>query len=153
VEQPKPEERTVDQRAMFPGRGNTASTALGQGAAGEPGNQGTPPGTPGVHVYGEGGDVGGGIKFVLKGRDPVGKIPKLAGPETIKEQVTVVVDIKVDKNGNVIYVRAGAKGTSSMDYPELFTAAEKAARELKFTPTDVLEQKGTIICTFKLKGD
>ena len=96
VEQPKPPERTVDTRAMYPGRGDATSSAVNQGEAGGQGNQGVPTGAPNVHVYGEGIDVGGG----LTGRGIVGNLPKPV--YNVQDQGVVVVSITVDRDGNVI---------------------------------------------------
>ena len=139
-----PVERTVDTRAMYPGRGDASSTATGQGEAGGQGNQGVPTGAPNVHVYGEGINVGGG----LAGRGIVGALPKPA--YNIQEQGVVVVAITVDRDGNVTEATSGARGTTTLNRT-LFDAAEKAARQTKFSRNpNVLEQKGTITYTFKL---
>lgn len=149
-ETPKPVERTVDQRAMFPGRGNTASTATSQGEAGGQGNQGVTTGAPDVHVYGEGGDTGGGT-FSLSGRSLQGRLPRPA--YNSKEQGTVVVEITVDKDGNVTNALAGVRGSTTLD-KTLLDAATKAARQAKFNrKPDAPVQKGTITYIFKIQGE
>jgi len=149
-EQPKPVERTVDQRAMYPGRGDAASTATSQGEAGGQGNQGVPTGAPDIHVYSEGGDAAGN-KWALSGRGLVGRLPLPS--YNVQDQGTVVVEITVDKNGNVINARAGVKGTNTPN-KTLHDAAEKAARQAKFTPNpNAIEQKGTLTYIFKLLGE
>ena len=146
VEQPKPVERTVDTRAMYPGRGNAESTATNQGEAGGQGNQGVPTGAADVHVYGEGIDVGGG----LTGRGIVGNLPKPV--YNVQDQGVVVVSITVDRDGNVIRASAGAKGTTVFN-KTLLDAAERAARQAKFARNpNAIEQTGTITYTFKLQG-
>ena len=150
VEQPKPVERTVDTRAMYPGRGNDASTATSQGEAGGQGNQGVTTGAPDVHVYGEGGDTAGN-KWALSGRGLVGRLPLPA--YTVQDQGIVVVAITVDKNGNVTKATAGVKGSTTLNRT-LLDAAEKAARQAKFTPKpDVVEQTGMLTYIFKLQGE
>ena len=150
VEQPKPVERTVDQRAMFPGRGDPASTATSQGEAGGQGNQGVSTGAADVHVYGQGGDAAGN-KWALTGRGLVGGLPLPA--YNVQDQGTVVVEITVDKNGNVINARAGVRGTTTPN-KTLHDAAEKAARQAKFTQNpNAIEQKGTLTYIFKLQGE
>jgi TonB family protein len=150
VEPPKPPERTPDQRAMFPGRGNQASTATSQGEAGGQGNQGVPTGAADVHVYSEGGDAAGN-KWGLSGRGLIGGLPLPA--YNVQEDGIVVVSITVDKNGNVTRVTPGVKGSSTLN-KALLDAAEKAARQAKFTPNPKdIEQVGTITYVFKLRGD
>ena len=144
VEATRPAERTVDARAMYPGRGDASSTATSQGEAGGQGNQGVPTGAPNVHVYGEGIDVGGG----LAGRGVVGGLPKPA--YNVQEQGVVVVSITVDRDGNVTEATSGARGTTTLNRV-LLDAAERAARQTKFSRNpNVVEQKGTISYTFKL---
>jgi len=144
VEAPVPVERTVDARAMYPGRGDASSTATSQGEAGGQGNQGVPTGAPNVHVYGEGIDVGGG----LAGRGIVGNLPKPA--YNVQEQGVVVVSITVDRDGNVTKATSGARGTTTLN-KTLLDAAERAARQTKWARNpNVLEQTGTISYTFKL---
>jgi len=150
VEQPKPVERTVDERTLFPGRGDAASTATSQGAAGGQGNQGVPTGAADVHVYGEGGDAAGN-KWALSGRGLVGRLPLPA--YNVQDQGTVVVTITVDKNGNVTKATPGARGSTTLN-KILLDAAEKAARQAKFTPNpNVVEQTGTLTYIFKLQGE
>ena len=151
VEPAKPVERTVDQRALYtPGRGDPASTATSQGEAGGLGNQGVPTGAPDVHVYGEGGDAAGN-KWGLTGRNLVGRLPL---PDyKVNEDGVVVVTITVDKDGNVIRVVAGARGTTTLN-KALHDACEKAARQAKFDrKPDAIEQTGTITYIFKLQGN
>ncbi|MDR1171515.1 MAG: hypothetical protein LBL24_03575 [Bacteroidales bacterium] len=151
VEQPKPVERTVDTRAMYPGRGNAASTATSQGEAGGQGNQGVTTGAPDVHVYGEGGDVGGGNKFALTGRSLVGRLP--LPTYNVQDQGIVVVAITVDKDGKVIKATPGAKGSTTLN-KILLDAAGEAARQAKFSrKPDAIEQTGTITYIFKLQGE
>ena len=140
----KPVERTVDPRSLYPGRGETSSTANSQGEAGGQGNQGTPSGAPNVHVYGEGIDIGGG----LEGRGTVGGLPRPI--YNVQEHGVVVVAITVDKDGRVLEANAGAKGSTTLNQT-LLDAARKAALQTKFSANpNRLEQKGTITYTFKL---
>ena len=150
VEQPKPVERTVDARAMYPGRGDPSSTATSQGEAGGQGNQGVPTGAPDVHVYGQGGDAAGN-KWGLANRGLVGRLPLPA--YNVQEDGTVVVEITVDKNGNVTQARPGVRGTTTLN-KTLWDAAERAARQAKFTTNpNVVEQTGMITYIFKLQGN
>ena len=147
VEQPQPVERTPDPRAMFPGRGDASSASTSQGEAGGQGNQGSPTGAPNVHVYGEGIEVGGG----LAGRGTVGNMPQPS--YNVNDHGVVVVEVTVDREGNVTNARAGVRGTTTSN-SALHDAAVRAARQIKFTRNpNVLEQTGTITYTFKLRGD
>jgi len=151
VETSKPVERTVDQRAMYPGRGDQASAATSQGEAGGQGNQGVPTGAPDVHVYGEGGDTAGN-KWGLSGRGLVGRLP-LPSYDVKNDYGIVVVEITVDKSGNVTKARSGVRGTTTPN-KTFWDAAEKAARQAKFTANNnAIEQVGTITYIFKLQGE
>ena len=147
VEEPKPVERTVNQQAMYSGRGN--ASAASQGEAGGQGNQGVATGAPGVHVYGEGSDAGGN-KWGLSGRGLVGRLPLPS--YNVQEAGVVVVTITVDKDGNVTRATPGARGSTTLN-KTLLDAAEKAARQAKFSrKPDAIEQTGTITYIFKLQG-
>jgi len=63
----------------------------------------------------------------------------------------VVVDIRVDKNGNVIYAQAG-RGTTISDN-NLVRRCETAALNSKLNRSDNApdSQSGTIIFTFRVK--
>ena len=78
----------------------------------------------------------------------MGRLPK---PSTnIQKEGIVVVNIQVDKEGNVVSAVVG-KGTNTSDY-SLQQAATVAAKKAKFTPTDKPTlQMGSITYTFKLK--
>ena len=66
-------------------------------------------------------------------------------------QGVVVVEISVDKDGKVIKTRPGVKGSTTAN-KVLLDAAEKAARQTKFTPKpNVIEQTGTLTYIFKLQ--
>jgi len=66
-----------------------------------------------------------------------------------EDEGIVVVDIWVDKNGDVIKAVAGAKGTTTTSMT-LWKLAEDAAKRAKFNadPNASQEQKGTITYTF-----
>lgn len=86
--------------------------------------------------------------YSLAGRGIVGKLPKPT--TTIQKEGVVVVNIQVDKDGNVVSAAVG-KGTDTGDYT-LQQLAIAAAKKAKFTPTDKPTlQMGSITYTFKLK--
>ncbi len=143
VEEPTPQQREVNQRAMFPGR-TEGSSAASQGTAGGEGNQGSPEGGP------NGGDSGGGSGssgFSLSGRYLVGNLPRPA--YNANEQGRVVIRITVDREGKVtsaIYEQAG----STTNHGDLVSAARAAASRARFTPSESDIQTGTITYIFKL---
>ena len=86
--------------------------------------------------------------YSLAGRGIVGKLPKPS--TTIQKEGVVVVNIQVDKEGNVVSAAVG-KGTNTSDY-NLQQLAIAAAKKAKFTPTDKPTlQMGSITYTFKLR--
>ena len=144
---PAPVERTPNPQAMFPGRGDAATS--NQGQAGGQGNQGSLSGAPNVHVYGEGGDAAGN-RWSLTGRGLVGSMP--LPTYNVQDQGIVVVEITVDRSGNVIAARAGVAG-STTTRSELVEAAERAARQTKFSADpNVIQQRGTLTYIFRLQG-
>jgi colicin import membrane protein len=90
------------------------------------------------------------VEHSLKGRDPDGEWPRPEYP--IEEQGKVVVNITVDKNGNVIRAEATPSG-STFQNKELWRAAERAAYKAKFNkaPEAAAEQHGSITYHFNLK--
>lgn len=143
-------EQQVDTRALFPGRNpNTTSTA-GEGETGNQGNQGSKTGSIDSDNHTGGNSTGGkGYDFSLKGRNPE-SIPK---PEyKYQSEGKVVVEITVDKLGNVTDARPGVQGSTTLD-KNLYEAAKKAALLARFDrkPDAPAYQKGTITYYFKLQ--
>jgi colicin import membrane protein len=89
-----------------------------------------------------------GISISLSGRTPVA-LPK---PEYhIQREGIVVVEVTVDKNGNVTNAVPGVRGSTTInDY--LMTSAKNAALRAKFNVIDAPAfQKGTITYHFMLQ--
>ena len=132
---PQSEETKIDQNALFTkGRvkkGSGGSTGVGEGSG-----------------KGSGGEGGGsGISFSLAGRGS----KSLPGPTaTSPENGSIVVEIRVDQEGNVVFAKAVWKGTTLTD-TNLWRRCEQAAKKSKFTANpDALElQKGKIIYIFR----
>jgi TonB family protein len=151
-EEPKPFEdkpREVDQKQLFPGQKTDGYTS-GEGVTGQQGNHGDPSGSTDSQNR-EGGTAGGGegISFSLGGRTQL----SLPAPEYPKQKSgTVVVEVTVDRNGNVTQVRGGVRGSTTYD-TDLIRAAETAARRAKFnvSPSAPSYQTGTITYVFKLQ--
>ncbi|MDX9770087.1 MAG: TonB family protein [Tenuifilaceae bacterium] len=151
-EETKPEEekpREVDRRALFPGQRTDGDTS-GEGQTGTEGNQGSTEGSVDSQSR-EGGTVSGGdgISFSLGGRSAL----QLPTPEYPSQKSgTVVVEVTVDRNGNVTNARGGVRGSTTND-TELINAAERAARRAKFDVSQNAPayQTGTITYVFKLR--
>ena len=132
---PQSEETKIDQNALFTkGRvkkGSGGSTGVGEGSG-----------------KGSGGEGGGsGISFSLAGRGS----KSLPGPTaTSPENGNIVVEIRVDQEGNVVSAKAGVRGTTLWD-TNLFRRCEQAAKKSKFTAKpDALElQPGKITYIFR----
>jgi len=148
--------REVNKKALFPGKKEDGGTT-GEGVTGKEGNQGALEGSPdsknrtGGATGGDGIGVGEGtgISFKLGGR----KQSSLPKPDYLKQkQGRVVVQVTVDKKGNVTKAEPGVKGSTTLDN-DLLNAAKKAAMSAKFdeSPNAPAYQTGTITYIFKLQ--
>lgn len=132
---PQSEETKIDQNALFTkGRvkkGSGGSTGVGEGSG-----------------KGSGGEGGGsGISFSLAGRGS----KSLPGPTaTSPENGNIVVEIRVDQEGNVVFAKAGVRGTTLWD-TNLWRRCEQAAKKSKFTakPDAPELDPGTITYIFR----
>ena len=72
--------------------------------------------------------------------------------ESSQETGKVVIEVIVDKDGNVTSTNGPARG-STTSAPVLVNKAKQAAKEAKFSksPTGVEEQRGTITFVFKFE--
>jgi len=143
----KPKEPTVNQKALYPGKSTKTSEGGNQGITGKPGDQGKENGTPGSPNYDGNGGKGNGISYDLGGRGARGSLPKPV--YNSPEQGKIVVSIKVNRQGQVTYASAGAKGTTISEI-NLRQQAENAARKTMFAPDADApeEQRGTITYVF-----
>lgn len=132
---PQSEETKIDQNALFTkGRvkkGSGGSTGVGEGSG-----------------KGSGGEGGGsGVAFSLAGRGS----KSLPEPNaTSSENGSIVVEIRVDQEGNVVFAKAVWKGTTLTD-TNLWRRCEQAAKKSKFTAkSDAPElDPGTITYIFR----
>lgn len=118
-----------------------------EGITGKPGDQGKPGGDPNSSNYsGTPGPGGNGVAFSLAGRT-ARYLPKPNYDS--QEQGRVVVNIWVNRKGEVTNAVAGAKGTTTTS-KELYQQAEKAALRAIFNadPSRPEVQKGTITYNF-----
>jgi TonB family protein len=146
---PPPEEEPpkVNERALYKGRAADDNASSSEGITEGDGNQGNINGSPDSDNYLDG--LGGrGIDFSLAGRSPL-SLPK---PEyNVQEAGTVVVKIRVNRDGVVTWAEAGAQGTNTLN-KELLEAARKAALKARFnrSPDAAYTQQGTITYHFVL---
>ncbi len=143
-------ERRPNPNALFPGRTATGDTGTSEGETTGPGNQGRETGAS-DSPHRTGGDTGSpdGISFSLDGRSST----SLPLPDyTHQVAGTVVVDVRVDRNGYVTDARPGVRGSTTTNI-NLLTAARRAAERARFNvdPTAPASQRGTITYHFVLQ--
>jgi len=132
--------------------GQGTGDSQSQGATFPGGNQGVPTGDPNAGTYGPGGsgtgDQGSGISYSLSGRTHR-SLPKPVYPGD--DEGLVVVQVTVDKNGNVTAAEPGARGTTIMDQ-RFWNEARQAALKAKFNTDENAPafQQGTISYRFRL---
>ncbi|HPX59740.1 MAG: hypothetical protein ACOXZH_01340 [Bacteroidales bacterium] len=140
---------TINEDALFKRRTT-------QGTGGQGTGQGTGEGSgigPGSGS-GSGGGSGAGYgtgdgDFWLDGRPVI----KKAFPKSKNNlEGLVIVEFRADKEGNVIYVKAGVKGTTILDV-DIWKECEKAAKESKFKSKSdaATEEKGIIRYRFVIQ--
>lgn len=165
VAEPEPEPAPQpNPKAMYKGKGTSLAQGGQEGQTGQPGDQGNRNGTPGAPTYkgtggkgagtangtgtgtGTGDGSGNGISYDLGGR---GSLLLHKPSYDSKEQGKVVVNIKVDRQGNVTSAVAGAKGTNVSDQT-LWQLAKNAALQSTFIsdPNAPDTQVGTITYNF-----
>lgn len=143
------EERKVNERALYKGKNTETNSTGGEGVTQGDGNQGSITGSPDSDNYSQGLSQGSGVTFSLEGRNPL-YLPKPRYDYQVEGKV--VVEIRVDRNGNVTYARAGVKGSTTND-ENLIKAAQEAALKAKFdSKADAaFTQTGTITYHFILQ--
>lgn len=137
----------VNSRALYPGK--KENTSVNQGVTDEEGDQGREDGDPNAKAYSGGGIGTNGIAFSLGGR----VVSELKKP-IYKSQVqgTVVVTIRVNRQGKVINATPGAKGSNTTN-SYLHARAKEAALQTIFDPNPSAPeiQIGTIVYNFRLQ--
>ena len=164
IEKPKkdvPKQPVVDESALY-----KPKKKGGEGETGKPGDQGIEEGSllskthgknmgSGDHGDGTGKDGNGGngdgkgISFNLGDRSM--RIPPHLSDQS-QEQGKVVIDITVDKEGNVLSANGPGRGSTTTS-SNLLKKAKEAALRTKFSksPQGVEEQRGTITFVFILR--
>lgn len=151
---PPPEQKTeppveqkpkVNERALFKGSSN-AQEGGAEGITGQPGDQGNPNGLAGVKRYDGQGGHGNGPGYDLGGRGA----KSLHRPNNdFSEEGTIVVDIWVNRNGDVTDAKVATKGTNIIN-SRMRGIAVSSALKSKFAadPSAPETQKGTITYHF-----
>jgi len=137
---------TVNQNALYKGKTNNGS-GEGDGTTNTPGNQGKPTGSTLTNNYnGTGSGNGGSLNMQQRNFTS-----KPAIDDNGRHTGKVVVDLRVDKNGNVTYARAGARGTTISD-SNLLQKCEDAVKNSKLNPLESApdQQVGTVVFVFKV---
>ena len=143
-----PEEKpVVNQRAMFQAPKNNKEASSEGDTQGE-GIKGNPNGLKDIERYEGNGGSGGGPSYDLGGRGA----KSISSPSNkFTEEGTIVVDIKVDKEGRVVEVKIG-KGTTIVDTSmkeDALNAAKNSIFNKDENAPDI--QSGTITYTYIIR--
>ena len=142
AEEPKPQ---VNSRAIYKGSNNPQAGGS-EGITGQPGDQGKPNGLAGVRKYDGNGGKGNGTGYDLGGRGA----KSLHRPnDDFSEEGRIVVDIWVNRNGQVVRAEVATKGTDIISNSMRQKAIQAAKRSTFASDPDAPEeQHGTITYTF-----
>lgn len=148
VEVPK-----VNQNALFKGgKRNNGGAQQGTGEGGGLGDgkgtgNGLGSGSGDGGGNGSGSGKGDGFGYDLTGRNIRSSVKV---NDNSQETGTVVIAITVDKNGNVVSANGPARGSTTTS-ANLIKKSKEAAEKMKFSPSDVEVQKGTMTFRYFLK--
>lgn len=157
---PEPPKPVVNETALYKPKKSGSEGETGK--AGDQGieegslyskNHGTTMGSgdhgTGDGSHGTGGPGGKGYSFSLAGRGM--RVPPKISDQS-QEHGKVVIDITVDKNGNVLTASGPGRGSTTTS-SNLLRKAKEAAMKTKFSPSPqgVEEQRGTITFVFILR--
>jgi len=139
---------TVNPNALYTGNKNNAA-GTGDGTGTTPGNQGSPNGDPLAANYGEGGSGFGDASLSLENRRFV-RSPQIE--DNGQQSGRVAVEVRVDRDGNIISARAGVRGTT-LSNQTLWDKCERAALSAQLNRLEKAppSQTGVIIFNFKLR--
>jgi len=148
--EPKPDKSTTDAlSSLMNGPKQDGTAKSGEGNDNKAGDKGSPDGDPNASsYYGIGKGLDGDGNYLLGGRRAIHK--KIIVQDCNQEGI-VVVDIDVDRNGNVTKAIPGVKGTTN-NSKCLLEPAKRAALETKFNSdaNAPARQVGRIIYRFSL---
>lgn len=120
-----------------------------EGIAGGQGDQGKPNGDPNSKSYTGNGGTGNSGAIVRGGLAGRGfTMPSFQ--RDFKENAKVAIDLKVDRNGHVISKSYQPRGSTASNGSQYADLALELAGQLKFNPSNVDEQTGTIIFSFRV---
>lgn len=147
---PKPDQSTSDAlKNILSGKKQDGEENQGEGNDNQAGDKGDPSGDPNASsYYGQGKGLDGDGNYRLGGRRALNKQKYT---QDCNESGVVVVEIKVNQNGQVVRAKPGVKGTTNTSNC-LLEPARQAALDTKFN-TDAKApstQTGYIIYEFKL---
>jgi TonB family protein len=153
---PKPQEKPIDQppqpkvndRALYKGS-NTSQAGGSEGITGQPGDQGNSNGIADVRQYDGNGGSDNGTGYDLGGRGA----KSLHSPDDdFTEEGTIVIDIWVNPDGQVVRAEVATKGTTIINNLMRQKAKQAALRSTFVAdPNANKEQHGTITYTFVIK--
>lgn len=153
---PKPKPKALMKGVNGTGSGGNEADSYkkgrGEGVAGGQGDQGRPGGSPDSKNYTGGGSGNAGVR-ISKGLSGRSVIKVFSYRDDFNENATVAVDVRIDKNGNVISATYQLRGsTTSESYFK-----EKAVEIVKKSKFNAVtngpdEQTGTVLVNFKVKG-
>ncbi|GAB2693050.1 hypothetical protein GCM10027037_15600 [Mucilaginibacter koreensis] len=136
---------TINQNALYKGKTNNG-TGEGDGTGNKPGNQGDPNGSTLTPDYGKGGNGTGGT---LQGMDNRSFSVKPSLNFDPHVDGLVIVDIIVDKNGNVTYAQAG-RGTT-VSNADVIDRCEQAAKRARITASETAPDQTRARIVFRFK--
>ncbi|MCD6367021.1 MAG: hypothetical protein J7L46_05730 [Bacteroidales bacterium] len=138
------QEQQINENALFHPSNNNGNSGVTEGN----GNQGDPNGDPNSNSPNNFGQGTSGISYSMGGRSAQALPPPKYPPGNVSGKV--VLNIKVDKDGNVIAVSLG-QGSTTIN-KNLVKEAKIAAWHAKFSVDAMsIEQTGTITYNFKLR--
>ena len=149
------EQRKIDEinsrfkNSFGQGKNDTDNKSTGEGEGNYKGNQGKEYGSVDSNKHGEGKGLGNkGISYSLEGRTHK-LLPK--PKDTSQKEGIVVVEIRVNSNGDVVSATPGVKGSTTLD-DHLCNMAKQAALKAKFNQKpDSPDQIGSITYHFVLE--
>ena len=146
----EPQTTEINQNAIYKGKRNKNNDAQGTGLGntGTPGNQGQADGNP--HSLNTSGNGGGGLSGNVRGFKVVSH-PPIKFTSNQQVNITVTLDVWVDKNGKVTRVEYLTSTYSNVQLKEKAIALAKGTIFAPLAGTDIGDEprKGTITVTFK----
>jgi|ERR1700722_4508770 len=150
-EKPAPKPKAVFHGVNGTGTGGNAADDFkpggNQGVAGGHGDQGAPGGDPNSNNYTGGGHGNGGIVRTggLRGRAIV-SYPNFT--DDFNQNATIVLDLHVDENGNVLSAEYDMRGSTTSD-GNLIEIAKRKVKQMKFAATGQ-ESFGGLVCNLRV---